>query len=496
MIARKDSLLRQLPLAATLGAGFGTLWLVLVLWVGSALEQALLGGKSPPREGLVVRSDGTPLIESTPPENVSLTTFRDLNGRVQEGVDREDLIPPVYLPGEIWSPGRGPFPAEWTRRVKVVRAQREPAVLWYFVHDGQPDGSAYFVGYERVSNRLVGYLGQAGFRAHPVPAGERIPVRGEQFLSYAAWSSDPLQLNQRYSWASLPDRWDVPPRLVHVPSGNELRVVDLGARTVTTTFRAPEPIVSVGVPSLGARSGSRIRDERPVLVRTRRAIYSLDREYKVTRVFTPPAGIERRTFVYWHEAGNGAAVVGLEEMRPPGDAGGRWVTGLAVYQIGAGGAVRETSGLTLQTGSHVMSKQAQDILLALGLPAPALHLTIGAGTLMENGQGNDYPAALATMIRRSWPALAADLVFSSALALIGWRRLRAFGRPRRERVAWGVFVLLLGLPAFVGLWLSRRWPVRERCPHCHLPSVRDRAACAACGTRFPAPALQGIEIFA
>ena len=32
-------------------------------------------------------------------------------------------------------------------------------------------------------------------------------------------------------------RADLPPRLVYVPSGNHLRLVDLAARTVTTVFR-------------------------------------------------------------------------------------------------------------------------------------------------------------------------------------------------------------------------------------------------------------------
>ena len=62
--------------------------------------------------------------------------------------------------------------------------EREPAVNWFFVHDGKPQGSGYFVGYERVSNRLVGFIGLAGSRSHSVPAGERIPVRGEQIMNY------------------------------------------------------------------------------------------------------------------------------------------------------------------------------------------------------------------------------------------------------------------------------------------------------------------------
>ena len=55
--------------------------------------------------------------------------------------------------------------------------EREPTVNWFFVHDGKPDGAGYFVGYERTSNRRVGFIGMSGFRTGPVPAADWIPVR-------------------------------------------------------------------------------------------------------------------------------------------------------------------------------------------------------------------------------------------------------------------------------------------------------------------------------
>ena len=79
---------------------------------------------------------------------------------------------------------------------------------------------------------------------------------------------------------------------------------------------------------------------------------------------------------------------------------------------------------------------------------------------------------------------------------MAWRRSRAFGLSRQGQIAWAVFVLLFGLPAYVGFLLYRRWPIREPCPICQTQVPRDRVACAECGTRFPDPALKGIEIFA
>ena len=93
--------------------------------------------------------------------------------------------------------------------------EREPTVNWFFVHDGKPDGAGYFVGYERVSNRRVGFIGLSGFRADPVPADEWIPVRGELIVDYSQLSSAPVSINSGHAWVLRPDRWDVPPRLVY-----------------------------------------------------------------------------------------------------------------------------------------------------------------------------------------------------------------------------------------------------------------------------------------
>jgi hypothetical protein len=179
MIAPKFSLLRQLLLAVTLGTGFGTLWCLLVVWLGVSIQEAWLGGDPLPREELVVKSDGTLLIGSTPPKNLSLVTYRDLNGRAQDVLDRNETLTAMHLSCEPWPSKFGSSRPGWEQRLEVFMNEREPAVNWFFVHDGEPQGSGYFVGYESVSNRRVGFIGRSGFRSHSVGADERIPVRSE-----------------------------------------------------------------------------------------------------------------------------------------------------------------------------------------------------------------------------------------------------------------------------------------------------------------------------
>ena len=108
MIGRKIPLLRQLLLAATLATGFGTLWSLLVLWLGTSIDEAWSGGVRPPREDLVVRSDGTPLIESRPQNNLSLATYRDRNGRVQDALDRNETLAAVTFPASTGPPASVP----------------------------------------------------------------------------------------------------------------------------------------------------------------------------------------------------------------------------------------------------------------------------------------------------------------------------------------------------------------------------------------------------
>ena len=73
-------------------------------------------------------------------------------------------------------------------------------------------------------------------------------------------------------------------------------------------------------------------------------------------------------------------------------------------------------------------------------------------------------------------------------------RVRPF--PAASRVAWAVFVLLFGLPAYVGFLLYRRWPIRLALSE--LPCSGSPRPCGLRGVRntLPGSGLKGIEIFA
>jgi hypothetical protein len=492
MIARKLSLLRQLPWAATLATGFGTLWFALVIWLATSIQDALWRGNQPPEEDLVVKSDGTLLIQSTPPQNQSLATYRDLSGRVQDAPDNNDLISAMHmsdehpLPGSL-SPHRG-----WDQRLRLFVDEHEPTVTWFFVHDGKTEGAGYFVGYERESNRRVGFIGLAGFRADPVPGDERIPVLGALASDYAFWSSAPVSIYSGKGWVLRPESWDLPPRLVYVPSGNRLLKIDLAARTVKTVFETAEPIGSLGIPTLSYWSGGHSKKERPILVRTPQKIHVLDHKHNIIRVFTIPSELDRKSLVRWYEIGNGQAITEFTPSSSTADSDN--VTKRTVYRIANDGSMQDRFELTLHNRMRLLDRQTLTYVLALGLPVPTIQFVVNL--LIAIDQTQSFPAALPVLIRNSGLSLIAVFALSSILALMAWRRSRSFGLLKRAQIAWAVFVLLFGVPAYLGFLFFRRWPIRLPCPNCHAQAPRDRTACAECGTRFPNPSLKGIEIFA
>ena len=488
MIARKFSLLRQLAWAATLATGFGALWFMLVAWLGTSIQQAWQGGNRSVFERLQVRSDGTLLIHSFPQDNLSQVTYRDLKGVVQDAPDSNDLLPALNLFGARETPGLFSRQAGWAERLTAFVNEREPTVNWFFVHDGKPDGAGYFAAYERTSNRRVGFIGMSGFRKGPVPAADWIPVRG------GPTSSAPVSIYSGHAWVLRPAAGDVPPRLVYLPSGSHLRQADLAARTVTTVFETPEPIESVGIPTLAYWSTGHSTTEQPILVRTTRQIHELDQQHHVKKVFSLPADVDRRSLVEWYQIKSGQAIAVV---------GPRWwsaqrdnVSRQLVYRIKGDGAIEDQFAVDLQTGSSAPDKATQAFLLALGLPAPAILFAIGVLLVIASDPPQNYLAAVTALLKDSGPSLIAVLALSIVLAILVQRRSRGFGLSRREQIAWSVFVLLFGLPAYVGFRTYRRWPIRQPCPNCHAQAPRDRVACAECGMRFPDPSLKGTEIFA
>ena len=472
------SLLRQLAWATTLAAGFATAWFLIVITLTTWIHNAWSAEKPRTYESVVVRSDGSLMIQSYDPDNASHMIYRDLQGHVQNPPERDDQIWPVNMFGKPQKVRQFTPPPDWSSRLTIYFNEQQPDLIWYFVHDGKPVGAGYFVAYNQRTNQREGFLGMSGFRVDPLSRADWIPVQGNP------QSSMPSNIySGRTGSYYRAQAWDVPPHLVYLPSGTLLRRADLAARSVTTVFETQEPIVAVGVPWLSTWTGGHFTRERPNLVRTTHEIQVIDQQNHVIRKFAIPAEIEPHSQVAWYELGNSQAIA--------------IVLNRIVFRIGADGTIQDRYTVDLQTGSSVQNDDFEAWNSALGAPSPAILLGVGLLIEIEAGsRDSDQAAAAIESVWRFWPWFIGVLAFSSILAVTAWRRTRGFGLSRGEQVSWALFVWLFGLPAYAGFRLSRRWPVRLPCPECHSAVPRDRTACAECGTQFPDPGLKGIEIFA
>jgi hypothetical protein len=94
----------------------------------------------------------------------------------------------------------------------------------------------------------------------------------------------------------------------------------------------------------------------------------------------------------------------------------------------------------------------------------------------------------------TWPQSLVQIILSAVLGWMCWRRQRL--DTERGTWAWMTFVVLFGLPGWLGYIWHRRWPVLAACPACGRKAPRDREDCAGCLAEFPLRSLTGAELFA
>ncbi len=307
MKPKKLLLFRQLISAATLALGSGTLWLLLAFLLGGFALEAWRGPdvKWPDREELAIKRDGTPLIKSSPRGYPSQETYRDLDGHPQP--KHGELLDGTYMAG-VWLPNSWFSELDWQSRLKPIVDPAQPSVVWYFRHDGALEGSGYFAGFDRPTNRLLGFIGVSGFRSNRPPPAEQFPVQLDLMYSVPFWSPSQYRLLQGRLSESDSVNSPIPPSSVYVPCNDRLLLVDLGTRTVRTAFTAGEPIESFGF--CQKTSGSREPPaRRPALVvRTTQKIVELNRDHGVIRSFTIPDKSRTAYLAFWYPLDDGQAL--------------------------------------------------------------------------------------------------------------------------------------------------------------------------------------------
>jgi hypothetical protein len=471
------------------------LWLVAALFFGALAAEAWQGPDTdwPIRQDIAVKRDGSLLIRSIPRRTFGWT-YTDTTGRPQPAPPADELIWPVYLLGGNWTRSSWWSEADWPTRIKAFDQLEPPGIVWYLIHDGRAAGAGYFAGFDRSTNRSIGFIGETGFRNDRPPPDQQIPVDLSIMRTVSNWTPSRVVARRGERIASNPRARQRLSSLVYVVSGTRLRLVDLRERTVSTVFEYPEPIQSFGTYERAADNENDAPRQTAIVLRSAQTVLELNDHHELIQKFTLPASLRDVDMLTWHPLADGDAVAVCDLPWQTGASGN--IAPRTILFVAPDGTIRRQTELTLESGMKVWSNQREAALLVAAVPVPSLLPVFEwfFGSMINHA--GSVQVAVNQMVTSLWPALLGVGVLGLAFSIASWRRSRAFGLPRMHQAIWAVFVFLFGIPGYAGYRLHRRWPTRALCPRCHAQAPRDRETCAACRAPFPASEPKGIEIFA
>jgi hypothetical protein len=485
-------LFQPLVLAGLLAAGFTLVWGIVGLWAVEVGQHVL--GPALTTEGLNFCPDGTPLVGHD--EHGSLP-WRDLEGNPVPPPENgtAEMLGGTRLPAALPDRPDGEG-TPWDQRICSFSDGGSPPVYWYFVCDGRPGGTGYFVGYDSNSRACVGYLGAAGFRTDPLPPEERIPFAGATFgersrvLTTRSGYGHTEHPRERYRGRAprgSVSTWDV---YVFGLDGKVYHA-DLQKRTLHVALDEPglrSVVLCAGLPDPVRGTPHR------VAARTGDAVQVLNNDGRLLARYPIPEPLRGGDFTFAETTAGEALMFwdsGTDLLATRVD--------YRIYWMAPDGRYREGSVSLLPFWWRSELRKVH-VLGGVVVPAPlvlgGLVETLRSRDLMEKGLAATYPEALGRALREFAPALVIAHLLAAVLAVLCYRRQVRYGVSGPERVIWPLFVLALGLPGWVGYRFGRSWPVLESCPACGTGVPRDRGECARCAAEFPRPSLKGTEVFA
>jgi hypothetical protein len=486
---KTNGLFQGLLLATVLAAGFLVVWGVIGMWAVEVGASATLRHREV--EFLLFQVDGAARVGHT----VSRTgmRYRDLEGRpVPPPEHGQEPQPPALLPAARAGSQDRVLP--WLLRMRSFTDGRVPAAYWYFVSKGQPDGAGYFVGYDSLTCTRIGYLGTAGFGPTPPPREQRIPFAGATFGTRAGVFCTQGDRNPtehpsgNYQAARVPRGFPLPWHVFVLGRDGKVYRADLQEHTLRVVLEEPRlrsaALVSpVPEPVEGGFRRLAVRTEQEVLV--------LDESGRVLERYPIPEVL--RGGDVWFRQTSAAEAVMFSKSAPD------FLAEKEDYHIcwvAPGGRHREAE---VRLQNQVVAPGVQH-WGALVVPSPLAAASLVGGLRtpdhLDSGRAATPWQALRLSLTEFGPLLASAQLLAALLAVLCYRRQVRYGVGRAERIAWPLFVLLLGLPGWVGYRFGRSWPVLEACPACGTRAPRDRGDCAHCEEAFPRAALTGAEVFA
>lgn len=474
-------------LAALIGFGAATVWTFLLIWGQFFYAAFFTAAES--RTELCFTVDGEALAVTFEPSMLPITVaYRAPNGDLRSEtthqrpyfrtLDGKPVEHPMALQ-ESWRmsnnvmPGPGERSHYGSQRGNIVSyLGAQPPTYWYLIYHEKPQGHAYFMGFDPQSKLRVGYLSTRGFSAEPPPLADQFAIP-ENLWGRGSREPSPGQFGREPS-----GDFDDSQYLV---SGEHVYLVDFANRTATRVD-LPDGVVSLGStwkPHV-SEDGSKIDDERQTLIRLAKEIRYLD-----GRSIPIPEAIRDQNILVISTIGD-EVILSARYFAPSQE---------ELYWIDSEGKVTRHAQAPQEPergtgGMEWVSTLAMPMPLVLGI----MLFVVAPLSTLSRGAADDFPTALAKTLPDVWLPFLIVCLVSVVLAAACYRRHRRFSD--RGAAGWAIFVLLLGVPGWIGYRLHRRWPARVRCAGCGAIVPRDRETCLACLAEFPPPSQLGIEVFA
>ncbi|HEX4069759.1 MAG TPA: hypothetical protein VHX68_01265, partial [Planctomycetaceae bacterium] len=346
VLRRERSLTRRVCLAIVLAAGLNIVWGVGLAWSIMVISSVPQTDQSYVQ--IMMTADGTPVrvrrfADARPAENTTL------DGQPYPVNEKTAWLQGANL--FIESPQAG---LSVTRpvapRIEGFTDGRPAPVDWFFVQfrQGQPVG--YFVGYDRISQQRVGYLGRSGFQLAEPTVEQVFPISrihdgswGVSALIAPSGTSNGTTPQQSYvEYASdtiseaspdLPAAASVrkfPPATLYLVSGDRTYRIDLRARTVKSVLEAPglldiavitrtrKPAPMAAAPRL-APPASETPLDQALAVRQEGSVIVLDASGRQQTVFRLPAELADRTFDFFQMSDrSGCAMLSRDDGKTSG----------------------------------------------------------------------------------------------------------------------------------------------------------------------------------
>lgn len=333
-------------------------------------------------------------------------------------------------------------------------------VTWYYAKRAR-----LIAAYSMESGNLVGWMGPDGFsagRSKPRPFSGSSGHQQRLKPSYSREDRGLLVLDDAV-YRLLPKQQNIEKIFQAAP----------GEALISATPRPWADVVDRNVAATRADA-----EEAYAIATTQRALLLLRNGTKALEI--PQDG---KAMAY-------ATLAVYRTMQSPGTPMVLWYRGSMnkqdrVDQIGDTGIV---------TASHTLP---QDYVLPAS--GGALKLAIGEstiaplpGAIRRNIAARTYNGTPNTATPTHWPLA---ILFAILPAIAAFLRGRTYAFQTGRLITWTGIALLLGPLGYLTMLTLLEWPAREPCPSCNKKRVVTRETCEHCNAPFPAPALDGTEIF-